>query len=66
MDATVFYCLKQMPFEKETKYKTPFESEDVRNMTGRLEYLKKVRGIGCSQAVPVPERRAPSVLLPVH
>lgn len=52
MDAKVFYGLKQMPFEKETKYKMPFESEDVRNMTGRLEYLKKIRGIGVFTGSP--------------
>lgn len=37
MEAKVFYGLKQMPFEKETKYHKLYRSEDTANLKGRLD-----------------------------
>lgn len=52
MEARTFYGLSRMPFMKETKYSSPFESEDVRNMNERLLYLKKAKGIGVFTGPP--------------
>ena len=44
---TDFYGLSFNPFDKQmVKEKDAFESEDFREMTARLEYLKEIRGIG--------------------
>lgn len=44
---TDFYGLSFNPFDKQmVKEKDAFESEDFREMTTRLEYLKEIRGIG--------------------
>lgn len=52
MEAKVFYGLKQMPFEKETKYHKLYRSEDTANLKGRLDYLKKAKGIGLFTGSP--------------
>lgn len=52
MEPKVFYGLKSMPFMKESKYSKPYLSEDVKNMTDRLNYLKKVKGIGVFTGPP--------------
>lgn len=49
---TDFYGLSFNPFDKQmVKEKDAFESEDFREMTARLEYLKEIRGIGVLQLV---------------
>lgn len=52
MEPKVFYGLSRMPFMKESKYDKPYMSEDVRNMTDRLNYPKKVKGIGVFTGPP--------------
>lgn len=48
---TDFYGLSFNPFDKQmVKEKDAFESEDFREMTARLEYLKEIRGIGAFTA----------------
>lgn len=43
---TDFYGLSFNPFDKQmVKEKDAFESEDFREMTARLEYLKEIRGM---------------------
>lgn len=50
---TDFYGLSFNPFDKQMiKEKDAFESEDFREMTARLEYLKDIRGIGVFTASP--------------
>ena len=50
---TDFYGLSFNPFDKQmVKEKDAFESEDFREMTARLEYLKEIRGIGAFTASP--------------
>ena len=50
---TDFYGLSFNPFDKQMiKEKDAFESEDFREMTARLEYLKEIRGIGVFTASP--------------
>lgn len=50
---TDFYGLSFNPFDKQmVKEKDAFESEDFREMTARLEYLKEIRGIGVFTASP--------------
>lgn len=50
---TDFYGLGFNPFDKQmVKEKDAFESEDFREMTARLEYLKEIRGIGVFTASP--------------
>lgn len=46
MEPTLYYGLSQMPFMKSSRYDSLFESEDLKNMKGRLLYLKSTRGIG--------------------
>lgn len=41
-----FYSLAHNPFNKEIKTKDLFPSESFKEITARLEYLKKTRGIG--------------------
>ncbi|MGN1233807.1 MAG: ExeA family protein [Candidatus Cryptobacteroides sp.] len=52
MEPKAFYGLRKMPFMKETRYTQPFSSEDVQNMTDRLAYLRKVKGIGVFTGPP--------------
>ena len=50
---TDYYGLSFNPFDKQmVKEKDAFESEDFREMTARLEYLKEIRGIGVFTASP--------------
>ena len=47
------YSLAYNPFDKENhKTGSRFESEDFRQMTGRLGHLAKTRGIGLFTASP--------------
>ena len=41
-----FYSLSSRPFSKEIKTKDLYESENFKETISRLNYLKKVRGIG--------------------
>lgn len=50
---TDYYGLSFNPFDKQmVKEKDAFESEDFREMSARLEYLKEIRGIGVFTASP--------------
>ena len=50
---TDYYGLSFNPYDKQmVKEKDAFESEDFREMTARLEYLKEIRGIGVFTASP--------------
>ena len=50
---TSYYGLSCNPFDKQSlKTKDHFESADFKEMTGRLNYLKDVRGIGVFTARP--------------
>lgn len=50
---TDYYGLSFNPFDKQNiKEKDAFRSRDHRQMQERLEYLKNVRGPGCSQLGP--------------
>ena len=50
---TDYYGLSFNPFDKQmVKEKDAFESEDFRELTARLEYLKENRGIGGLTASP--------------
>ena len=56
---TDYYGLSFNPFDKQmVKEKDAFESEDFREMTARLEYLKEIRGIGVFTASPEWERHS--------
>lgn len=46
MDTKLFYGLKQMPFEKETRFKKTYIFRDMKNVLDRLDYLKQTKGIG--------------------
>ncbi len=54
---TDFYGLSFNPFDKQMiKEKDAFESEDFREMTARLEYLKEIRELEYLQQVRVWEK----------
>ena len=56
---TDYYGLSFNPFDKQmVKEKDAFESEDFREMTARLEYLKEIRGSGCLLQARGWERRS--------
>ena len=40
-----FYSLSQNPFKKEIKTKDLYQSENLKELSARLDYLKKTRGI---------------------
>lgn len=53
MNFKTFYGLSMDPFDKQnTREKDAFESKDQKTMLNRLDYLKKVRGIGVFTAAP--------------
>ena len=52
MDTKLFYGLKQMPFEKETRFKKTYIFRDMKNVLDRLDYLKQTKGIGVFTGQP--------------
>ena len=46
MDTKLFYGLKQMPFEKETRFKKTYIFRDMKNVLDRMDYLTKKKAIG--------------------
>lgn len=46
MKPELFYGLNQMPFLKKSSYGDLYETEDIRQIRDRLEYLREIRGIG--------------------
>ena len=52
MDPTLFFGLRQLPFQKASRYKHLYKGEDIQQLEARLEHLKKVRGIGLITGKP--------------
>ena len=52
MDTKLFYGLKQMPSEKETRFKKTYIFRDMKNVLDRLDYLKQTKGIGVFTGQP--------------
>ena len=46
MEMTTYYGMDRNPFTKDTMIKTLYESNDFKQMTNRLEFIIKSRGIG--------------------
>jgi|LSQX01.3.fsa_nt_gb hypothetical protein len=60
-----FYSLNTTPFTKELDVKHSFESEAFAEAMGRLEFLKKTRGIGLLTGEPGAGKTFSCGLLPV-
>lgn len=52
MEPTLFFGLRQLPFQKSSRYRHLYKTEDIQQLEGRLEHLKKVRGIGLITGKP--------------
>lgn len=46
MEPTLFFGLRQLPFQKSSRYPHLYKGEDLQQVESRLEHLKRTRGIG--------------------
>lgn len=52
MDPTLFFGLRQLPFQKSSRYRQLYKGEDIIQLENRLDYLKKIWGIGLITGKP--------------
>lgn len=52
MDPALFFGLRQLPFQKSSRYRHLYKGEDIVQLENRLDYLKKSRGIGLITGKP--------------
>lgn len=51
-ETLLYYGLSQMPFQKDTRYKSLYQGEDAQQLRNRLEYLKNTKGVGVITGSP--------------